>query len=215
MAPLHPKALILDMDGLMVDSEPLWWSVERSLADTQGLVWTDEMAELCIGTGLPNTITTMRELLGLEMGVDEGVAWLVDTFVSRVGALSLKPGCRELLDGAAGQKLPLALASSSTRALIDAVLRHFQLADALAVIVSGDAVAAAKPAPDIFLRAAELLGEAPADCVVLEDSLAGVAAGQAGGFPVIAVPEREPEAFARLTDHVVGDLHEAARLLGL
>ena len=74
----------------MVDSEPLWWSVERTLAAEHGLVWTDEMAELCIGTGLPNTITTMQQLLGLELAVDEGVGWLVDTFVSRVGELELK-----------------------------------------------------------------------------------------------------------------------------
>ncbi len=199
----------------MVDSEPLWWSVERSLADAQGLVWTDEMAEACIGTGLPNTITTMQELLGLELGVERGVAWLVETFVSRVGELELKPGCAELLDAAGAAGLPLALASSSTRPLIDAVLGHFRLVDPFAAIVSGDAVAAAKPAPDIFLRAAQLLTMAPEDCVVLEDSLAGVTAALAGAFPVIAVPEREPAPFERLTPHVARDLHQAARLLGL
>jgi len=198
----------------MVDSEPLWWNVERSLADAQGLEWTDDMAELCIGTGLPNTITTMQELLGLQIGLEEGVAWLVDTFVSRVGELALKPGCLELLDAAGTAQLPLAVASSSTRRLIDAVLTHFDLTDPFAVIVSGDAVAAAKPAPDIFLRAAELLAVPPAACVVLEDSLAGVAAALAGKIPVIAVPEREAHAFERLTPHVVEDLHQAARLLG-
>ncbi len=199
----------------MVDSEPLWWSVERTLAEGHGLVWTDEMAELCIGTGLPNTITTMQELLGLELGVDEGVGWLVQAFVSRVGELELMAGCRELLDAASGAGLPLALASSSTQRLIDVVLSHFGLTERFDAIVSGDAVPAAKPAPDIFLLAAKLLALAPERCVVLEDSLAGVTAARAGAIPVIAVPEREPAAFERLTDYIVTDLHQARRLLGL
>jgi HAD superfamily hydrolase (TIGR01509 family) len=203
------------MDGLMVDSEPLWWSVERALAEAHGLVWTDEMAGLCIGTGLPNVITTMQELLGLELAVDEGVGWLVETFVSRVAELELKPGCLELIDAAAEAGLPVAVASSSTRRLIDVVLGHFGLTDCFSAIVSGDSVPAAKPAPDIFLRAAKLLDLPPDRCVVLEDSLAGVTAAQAGSIPVIAVPEQDRAPFERLTDHVVTDLHQARSLLGL
>ena len=109
----------------------------------------------------------------------------------------------------------MALASSSTRLLIDVVLSHFGLTERFGAIVSGESVPAAKPAPDIFLHAAELLAVPPHRCVVLEDSLAGVTAAQAASIPVIAVPEREHAAFERLTDHVVPDLHAARRLLGL
>src|SRR5262245_41767202 len=93
---LQPRGLIFDMDGLMIDSEPLWWSVEKALAAAHGLVWTDEMAHSCIGRGLPNAIATMRERLGLPLSVEEGVAGLVDGFIARIAELRLKPGFTEL-----------------------------------------------------------------------------------------------------------------------
>lgn len=212
---LARDALILDMDGLMVDSEPLWWSVERALAREHGHAWTDEMAEQCVGTGLPNTVRTLCRLLGIEMATDEGVAWLIDGFIARIDELALKPGCAELIVAARDASLPVALASSSPARLIDAVLGRFDLSSQLDAVVSGESVARPKPAPDIFLHTAKLLGVKHERAVVLEDSLAGVRAARAAAMPVIAVPEHDPEAFADLTTWVVADLHEARRLLGL
>lgn len=212
---LHPRALIFDMDGLMVDSEPLWWRVERQLAEAHGHAWTDELAMTCVGKGLPNVIITMRRELGIDVPVADGVRWLVDTFIARIEELTLKRGCRELMDAARTAAVPMAVASSSTAHLIEAVLRRFAIADHFVATLSGDAVTDAKPAPDIFIAAASALGFSPGACVVLEDSLAGVQAAVAAGTPVIAVPEHAPERFSSLTPHVVNDLFEARALLTL
>jgi HAD superfamily hydrolase (TIGR01509 family) len=209
--PLRPDALVLDMDGLLVDSEPLWHEVEQSVARAHGGSWTAELSRECIGTGLKKTARLMRERLGLGLSEDEAVGELGQAFVERVAELELKPGAAELL-GAARGRVPLALASSSSSAIIEAVLGHFELLSLFDAVVSGLAVARAKPAPDIFLRAAELLGLSAARCVALEDSLAGVTSAKAAGMIVIAVPEHDGRPFGVLADYVVGDLHQALRL---
>lgn len=198
----------------MIDSEPLWWRVEHALARAHGVGWSDELARSCVGTGLANVIRTMQSE-GLALDVTSGVRMLVEGFVARIDELELKPGCAELVDAGKARGLRLAVASSSTASLIDAVLARFDLAPRFDVVVSGDRVARAKPAPDIFLLAAERLGVTAGDAVVLEDSLAGVRAAVAAGNPVIAVPEHDAWAFEALTPHVVRDLHEARALLGL
>jgi HAD superfamily hydrolase (TIGR01509 family) len=213
--PLRPAALLFDMDGLMVDSEPLWWRVERGLAARHGHEWTDAMAASCVGTGFPNTIATMNRNFGLALDATEGTRWLGDAFVRRVGELALKPGCRELVAAATAAGLRLAVASSSALPVIEAVLAHFALAASFAAVVSGKMVPRPKPAPDVFLEAARRLSCEPARAVVLEDSLPGVRAARAAAMAVIAVPERSTGELVLLADHVVADLHEARRLLGL
>ena len=212
--PTALRALIFDMDGLMVDSEPLWWRVEYALAEAHGITWTDELALSCVGGGLPNVIRTMQGH-GLSVNIDAGVTFLVETFMTRISELELKPGCLELIDAGRNFGLRLAVASSSTANLIEKVLARFELRSHFDVVVSGEAVTHAKPAPDIFLVAAEKLGVAAREAVVLEDSIAGVHAANAANIAVIAVPEFDRERFASLTPHVLADLHEARVLLGL
>jgi HAD superfamily hydrolase (TIGR01509 family) len=209
----EPRALVFDMDGLLVDSEPLWHEVESDVARAHGGRWTRALSAECIGTGLAHAVELMRERLALELPVDEGVAELVARFVERVAELRLQPGSAELVAAAAG-RAPLALASSSRRLLIDAVLDRFELTERFDVVVSGEDVAHAKPAPDIFLRAAALLAVPAPACLVLEDSLAGVMAARAAGMPVVAVPESDPAPFRPFADHVVTDLHQVRALLG-
>jgi beta-phosphoglucomutase-like phosphatase (HAD superfamily) len=212
---LAPHALIFDMDGLMIDSEPLWWDVERALAAEHGLSWSDELAHQCMGTGLPNAIATMRAELGLQIEINAGVRWLVDTFIARLGGLQLKPGLSELVTAGEAAGLPMAVASSSSLRLIHAVLERFELSPRFAVVISGESVPKPKPAPDIFLATAEQLSVAPSACVVLEDSVPGVKSACAANIPVIAIPELNHDAFGALTPHVLEDLHEARELLGL
>jgi sugar-phosphatase len=209
---LRAGALLLDMDGLMVDSEPLWFEVERAFAEARGGAWTSALAHACIGKGLASTLAVMSEHFGFVTDLERDGAELVDAFIARAGELLLKPGCAELLAEARGI-VPLALASSSHARLVDAVVTRFDLHGAFGAVVSGDLVTRPKPAPDIFLEAARRLGVPPKACVVFEDSLAGVTAGRAAGMRVIAVPERDPAAFVELADHVVLDLFEARRLL--
>lgn len=214
MLPVRPRALLLDMDGLLVDSEPLWFEVERAFVVARGAEWTHAQGLACVGRGLATTLEFMRETFGFDVDVGRDAAAVVDLFVERAGALALKPGAAELLRAARG-RVKMALASSSSRRLVDAVVRRFELASTLDVIVSGDEVVHAKPAPDIFLLAAERLGVGCADCVVLEDSLAGATAGRAAGALVIAVPEGpwDGRGFEAVAHAIVADLYEARTLV--
>jgi HAD superfamily hydrolase (TIGR01509 family) len=208
---LHPRALVFDMDGLMVDSEPLWFEVERDFARARGGDWTEDVARACVGRGLANTLRTMRAAFPFDLDVARDSEDIVQRFIDRVGELELKRGCRALIDEARAH-VPVAVGSSSARRLVHAVLDRFALRPCFGAVVTGDDVAHPKPAPDIFLRAAELVRVAPRDCVVLEDSVAGVASARAAGMHVIAVPEAESERFGE-ADFVVRDLVEArARL---
>jgi HAD superfamily hydrolase (TIGR01509 family) len=214
-AQFPPRALILDMDGLMVDSEPLWYRVEGDFCNARGGAWTPEIALSLVGRGLAATLRTMAETFGIDIDPERDARLVVDAFIARVAELELKPGCRELLDAAAAAGLPLAVASSSSPRLIAAVLDRFALGPRFRAVISGESVARPKPAPDIFLRAAAALGAAPEGCVVLEDSLAGATAGHAAAMTVIAVPEGawEGRGFEAVADAIVPDLHAAWRLV--
>ncbi len=209
-----PRALLLDMDGLMVDSEPLWFRVERAFAASRGGDWTEALAHECVGRGMAATLARMGEVFGFPVDEASDSAEIVDRFVARTGELALKPGCRELLHEARG-RVKLALASSSAERLIAAVVARFELAPFLDAVVSGESVARPKPAPDVFLRAAAALGVDPAACVVLEDSPAGTSAGRAAGMKVIAVPEGDIGGRIFEADAIVADLFEARALLDL
>lgn len=210
------RALLWDMDGLLVDSEPLWFQVERDFAKRRGGDFTEEQARHNIGKGIRHTVTLMHELFGFPVDVERDVDEMIGDFMARVDELSLKPGAQELLDRTT-RTHGLALASSSHRRLIDKTLDRFDLLPYFDAIVSGEDIAKPKPAPDIFLRAARLLAVPIGECVVLEDSLAGVTAGRAAGAIVVAVPEGplDGRAFADFSDLVASDLDAAARWLGL
>jgi beta-phosphoglucomutase-like phosphatase (HAD superfamily) len=205
-----PEALVLDMDGLMVDSEPLWFQVERDFAAARGGTWTHALAVQCVGRGTPYTLSTMSGAFGFTVDIVPDATEMISAFLGRLGELTLKPGCRELLDEADG-KLPLAVASSSPRRLIRAVLEHFDLTERFRAVVSGEEVLHPKPAPDIFVRAAAELGVAPAACAVFEDSLPGATAGCAAGMFVVAVPEGQWQGrgFEAVADRIAPDLFAA------
>jgi beta-phosphoglucomutase-like phosphatase (HAD superfamily) len=207
------SALLFDMDGLMVDSEPLWFDVERGFARERGGLWTAEHALACTGQGMANTLRVMHERLGLDIDVDRDEGEIVRRFMGRVAELELKAGFLELFEAAAGKGLPRALASSSPLRLVEATARRFGLLPRFGAVVSGDCVARPKPAPDICVEAARRLGVPASACVVLEDSLAGMRAGRAAGMRVIGVPEAVVPEMRTLADALVSDLHEAHALL--
>jgi mannitol-1-/sugar-/sorbitol-6-/2-deoxyglucose-6-phosphatase len=212
---IEAGALLFDMDGLMVDSEPLWFEVERDFARARGGEWTDALADACVGKGLMNTLRVMGQLFGFPVEPVAMIDEIVDAFIARAGELRLKPGCAEILEAARG-KLPLACASSSHKRLVEAVLSRLSITAFFDAVVTGDAVVHPKPAPDVFLLAAERLAVLPARCVVLEDSLAGVTAGVAAGMRVIAVPEHDPAPFTGVAGVVVvRDLFAARAQLAL
>lgn len=209
------RALLFDLDGLMVDSEPAWFDLQREFVAARGGTWTSELARRCVGGGLVNALRVIEQAFGFAVDVDRDSAWMMDAFVQRVDRLELKAGCLELVDAAGARGLGRAVASSSTDRLVRATLERFGLRERFDAIVTGESVARPKPAPDIFLEAAARLGARPSECVVLEDSLAGVRAGRAAGMRVIAVPEGEAAGFGDWADAVVSDLHAARGVLGV
>jgi len=207
------RALVFDMDGLIVDSEPLWFRVESDFARTRGGDFTAALAQTCVGRGMAHTLGVMRDQLGLAVDVERDADVIVDLFIERVGELELKTGFEELLLASQARGVPRAVGSSSARRLVEAVLAHFGVRARFDAVVTGDCVERPKPAPDIFLEAARRMGVAPSGCVVLEDSMSGARAGKAAGMSVIAVPESDPSPFAAVADAVVVDLHQARALL--
>ena len=208
-------ALLFDMDGVIVDSEPLWFDVEREFLRARGCEWTPELARDCTGRGLVHAVEAMYAAFDFPYRLEEDMRSIVDAFASRVDELRLKDGVASLLEVTARAAVPRAVASSSMRRLIDAILHRFVLREHFDAVVSGDSHARPKPAPDIFLEAARQLRVAPEQCVVLEDSLAGVQAARAAKMRVIAIPERERERFVGMADAVVSDLTEARSLLAV
>ncbi|QGF24541.1 HAD family hydrolase [Raineyella fluvialis] len=191
----RPAACLWDFDGTLADTEPFWIEAEYELMDMLGGDWNEEHARRMIGADLTHSA---RYMLGVAGRDDVTPRWVVDWMVDRVtgrirGAdeLAWRPGALGLLAALAEDDVPCALVSSSWRPVLDAVLERLP-AGTFRASVAGDEVTCGKPAPDPYLRAADLLGVAAEDCVVFEDSVTGSTAGQAAGAWVIGVPNLVP-----------------------
>ena len=190
-------AVLFDMDGLLVDSEPVWTVAEVELARDLGGEFTPELKAAIVGTRLQVAVPTILRWYGApcaDADVARTSAWLLERMVSLFAAeLPVMPGALELLLACRSAGVPVALVSSSYRVLVDAVLAGgvgpFDLT------LSGDEVEHGKPHPEPWLTACARLGVAPSDCVVLEDSPSGVASGLAAGCAVVAVPSVPGVAF--------------------
>lgn len=185
-----PAAVLWDMDGLLVDTEPVWTVAEEELAARLGGTWSTELKARIVGTRLDVAVPTILAHYGADTSPDavaEASTWLlsrmVELFATSVTPL---PGAVELLAALAARDVPMALVSSSYRSLVDAVLRHGF--GPFATTLAGDEVVHGKPDPEPYLTAAARLGVDPARCVVLEDSAAGVRSGLAAGCAVVGVP---------------------------
>jgi HAD superfamily hydrolase (TIGR01509 family) len=184
------EAVLWDMDGLLVDTEPLWTVAETELAASFGGTWDEHIKAAVVGTRLDVAVPTVLRHFGRPVThaqVAETSSWLLRRMVELFGTdLSPMPGAVQLMAALADEGVPQALVSSSYRVLVDGVLTVGY--GPFAVTVAGDEVTDGKPHPEPYLTAAARLGVDPARCVVLEDSPSGVASGQAAGCAVVAVP---------------------------
>jgi len=189
------RAVLWDMDGTLVDSEKLWDVAMEALYDHLGGVLTPQVRSATVGGSAANNMRIVYEDLGLEpdpAAMAVSADWLNDYTGGLFDAgLPWCDGALELLDALAAAAMPMALVTNTPRGLAERALntigRHY-----FSVSVCGDEVAHGKPAPDPYLRAAGLLGYAPADCLAVEDSVTGAASADAAGCPVLVVPNAVP-----------------------
>lgn len=185
------KAVIFDLDGLLIDSEIISYKMYADLLQKHNLRFTlDTYARHYSGK---NGVTNMQNLIftyHLPISLEQGLAY-VDALEKGYFAegVPLKPGARELLHFLKRRDIKILLASSSTRERALSVLAQHGIENCFDAMVFGPEIAHGKPAPDIFIKAREKSGEASADCLVLEDSEAGIRAAYAAGIDVICVPD--------------------------
>jgi len=182
------RAVLFDMDGLLVDSEPLWFEAECAVMATMGGSWTRADQLELTGGSLEHSVGYMRAraLRPAEPAVIG--RWLLDTMATLIAerGVPLMAGAAELLAELAAAGIPMALVTSAQRQIMDAVIARAGLA--FGVTVCAEDVSRGKPGPEPYQRAVAALGQPPAGCVALEDSPRGIASAQAAGCPVIAVP---------------------------
>ncbi|MCF6473702.1 HAD family phosphatase [Nonomuraea sp. MG754425] len=181
------KAWVFDLDGVLVDSEPVWEEVRRAFVADHGGVWQDDTQSRLMGMSTGEWAAYLHEL-GVELPPDEIAREVVSQMAARYqDAVPLMPGAVETVRRLSGQ-VTLGLASSSPRRLIDVVLDAAGLTECFAATVSTEEVPRGKPAPDGYLEAAGRMGVDPRGCVAVEDSSNGLRSAHAAGMRVIAVP---------------------------
>ena len=182
------RAVLWDMDGTLVDTEPYWINAEHEIVEAHGGTWSDEFAHELVGKDLMVSAQFIRDNSPITWEPERVIEELLIRVIAQVREhVPWRPGARELLESLREQGVPSALVTMSWRSFAEAVL------DALpdgsfAVVVTGDEVERGKPHPEPYLRAADLLGVSPSDCVALEDSPTGVASAVAAGVPTVAIP---------------------------
>jgi HAD superfamily hydrolase (TIGR01509 family) len=181
-------AVLFDMDGLLVDTEPLWLEIETEVMERLGGAWSAADQEELLGGSMVRTVSYLLSKAARPRSPETVAQWMVDGMMDRVraGRAAVRPGARELVTEVAVAGVPYSLVTSSQRPFAEAVLDSTGLP--FPVTVCADDVSATKPAPDPYLLGAKLLSVDPAACVALEDSPNGVASATAAGCRVIAVP---------------------------
>ncbi|MDI3386899.1 HAD family phosphatase [Streptomyces sp. B-S-A8] len=186
------QAVLLDMDGTLVDTEGFWWEAEVEVFAKLGHALDESWRHVVVGGPMTRSAGFLIEATGADITLPELTGLLNDGFEDRISrTLPLMPGAARLLAELAAHDVPTALVSASHRRIIDRVLdslgpQHF------ALTVAGDEVARTKPHPEPYLLAAAGLAADPARCAVVEDTATGVAAAEAAGCRVVAVPSVAP-----------------------
>src|SRR5215211_2490396 len=205
------QALIFDMDGLLVDSEPLAAKAMDAFLSEYGLVRRDDVHAQLLGRRLPEAIAIVRESYALEHPLEALIEQYGEMRLAALrGEVRLMPGALEIIEFGRMAGLKIALATSGMRTHAAVSLAETGLRGMFDAEVTGDEVERGKPAPDLFLLAAERIGVDPADCVVFEDAPNGVIAAKAAGMRVAAVPAAgHASTFPEAPDILLGSLLEA------
>jgi sugar-phosphatase len=205
------RAVIYDMDGLLVDSEPWWRVAERNIFSKLSVAPTEEDFEKMMGNRIQEVIVNWHakhpwpnyNLEETQNAIIDEVGRLVTTHAE------LMPGVIESLEYCKAKQLPIALASSSPLRLVSTFIHRYGIANYFSIVRSAEFEQRGKPHPDVFLTASDALNISPKHCLVFEDSYNGVVAAKAAGMTCIAIPSQEhrnQERFS-IADEIWDNLH--------
>ena len=211
------RAVIFDLDGVLADSEPWWTDIDAALLAEHGITYRGEHHREVLGTSYRLAIEFYKKAFGISAPTDELMKRreqiAIDFFANRIGIFpATKPVLQELLQ----MQLPLGVGTSSVSACARPFLHRHELSAFFNAVVTGEEVEHGKPHPDIYLRAAEKLGVAPADCLVVEDALSGIAAAKAAQMRVVAIPDTrfvDAAEYERAADYLLRDLSEVPEIV--
>jgi len=181
------KAVIFDMDGVIIDSEPIHLEVDMQTMQNLGCDISVEELEKYVGTTNEYMLTEIKKNYNISESIEEILSYKLEMTKKKIIQSNLEPieGIRELLSDLKNKNIPTAIASSSPRDFINVVISKFKLQDYFKYIVSGEDVVSGKPSPDIYIETAEKLALSPKDCTVIEDSRNGVLAAKSAGMKCI------------------------------
>ena len=187
-----PAAVLWDMDGTLVDTEPYWISAEHEIVEAAGGTWNDDYALQLVGQDLNVSAAFIRDHSPITWDNERIIDELLVRVVAQVREhVPWRPGARELLADLSRHDVPCALVTMSWRSLAEAVVSGLP-EDSFALLVTGDEVTHGKPHPEPYWAACRALAVDPAECVALEDSPTGVRSAVAAGVPTVAVPHTVP-----------------------
>jgi HAD superfamily hydrolase (TIGR01509 family) len=187
-----PKAVLWDMDGTLVDTEPYWIRTEYELAEQYGGTWSDADALNLVGNDLRVSAAYIREHMGIGLEVDEIVENLLDGVVRKVQeTVPWRPGAVDLVERTGASGIPCALVTMSYDRFVAPILEQLR-PETFRVVVTGDRVAQGKPHPEPYLTAAAALGVDASECLAIEDSNTGAKSAEAAGCLVLVVENHVP-----------------------
>jgi HAD superfamily hydrolase (TIGR01509 family) len=211
------RSIIFDLDGVLADSEPWWNQIDAKLLAEYGATYCGEYHQNVLGVSYRLAVEFYKKAFALSVPIEEMMRRrgeiATEFFASRVG---LFPNVKEVLAKLRQMRLHLAVATSSVGASARPFLDRHQLTKFFEVIVTGEEVEHGKPAPDIYLCAAEKLGVSAQSCVVVEDALAGIAAAKAAKMRVAAIPDTRfvnSREYEKKADYVLSSLKELPTLV--
>ena len=210
-------AVIFDLDGVLADSEPWWNQIDAKLLAEYGVSYRGEYHRNVLGVSYPLAVEFYKNAFHISASVQELIRRrgeiATNFFANHV---DLFPSAKVTLEQLRKMNLPLAVATSSVSASARPLFDRTGIRSLFSVVVTGDEVHQGKPHPDIYVRAANKLGISPEACLVIEDSLAGMAAGKAANMRVAALPDRrfvDPRDYEKDGDYVLGNLSEIPALI--
>jgi HAD superfamily hydrolase (TIGR01509 family) len=211
------RAVIFDLDGVLADSEPSWDEIDAQLLREYGADYHGEYHREVLGVSYRGSVQFFKKKFKISAPTEEMMKRrekiAIEFFAERI---DLFPNAKRVLEELREMKMPLAVATSSVGASARPFLDRHRITEFFEVIITGDEIERGKPEPDIYLRAAEKLGVSTEACLVIEDSLSGIAAAKAAKMRVAAIPDRrfvDPREYEEEADYLLKDLSEIPALV--